>query len=231
MQQFAVIGLGRFGSRLAANLTAAGQEVIAIDKRNQPVEEIRDRVTLAVAMDCTDEQALRSQGVDKVDVAIVGISSRFEDAALATAILKQIGVPRVISRAATTTLANILRRIGADEIVKPEDESADRWAIKLANPWFMNYIELDAGHSIVDVNVPTAWVGKTLGQLHLRTKLGVHVVAIKHPTLLPSGQMSDRSMLQIPRSDQPLNEKDILVILGPDDKITHLHDEELSEEK
>ena len=121
MQRFAVIGLGRFGSRLAAGLASAGQEVIAIDLDERIVEQLRDRVTVAVAMDSTNEKALEAHGLDKVDAAVVCMGSAFEANALTTVILKQYGVERVISRAATPTSARILARIGADEVVNPED--------------------------------------------------------------------------------------------------------------
>ena len=126
MERFAVIGLGRFGSRLAKNLAASGAEVIAIDRDRMIVEELRDQVTLAIAMDATDEQALKIQGIDKVDCAVVGMGHNFESNALATVLLKSMRVKRVISRAGNDMQAQILKRIGADSVVSPEDESADR---------------------------------------------------------------------------------------------------------
>ena len=197
MQRFAVIGLGRFGSRLANNLAAAGQEVIAIDKNKRLIEEMRDQVTLAVALDATDERALRGQGVDQVDVAVVGIGNDFEARTLITVMLKQIGVPKVITRAVTPTGAHIMKRIGADEVINPEDESADRWAVNLTNPWFLSRFELDAGHSIVEINTPQSWAGKTLIELNLRTAYGVHVVAVKTPRLGEKDN-AERWALRIP---------------------------------
>ena len=114
MERFAVIGLGRFGSRLARNLAKSGAEVIAIDHDRQIVEELRDQVTLAIALDATDEQALKIQGVDQVDCAIVGIGHDFEANALTTALLKSLRIQKVISRAGSDMQAQILQRIGAD---------------------------------------------------------------------------------------------------------------------
>jgi len=116
MERFAVIGLGRFGERLATLLAESGAEVIAIDSDQEIIDEIRDRVALAVCMDATNEEALRAQGIDKVDVAVVGLGTAFEDNALVTVLLKQLGVPRVVSRAATAIRAQILSRIGARSI-------------------------------------------------------------------------------------------------------------------
>ena len=214
MQRFAVIGLGRFGSRLAANLAAAGEEVVGIDRDPSIIEEMRDKVTLAVALDATDEQALRMQGIDNVDAAIVGIGNDFESTVLATVVLKQIGVPRVIARAMSPTNARILGRIGADEVVSPEDESADRWADRLISPQYLNQFELDEGHSIVEIKPPDRWIGQTLADLDLRAKQGLHVVAIKRPSD-PSDPSSPRKV-RIPSPGEPLLRDDILVLMGAD---------------
>jgi len=108
MQRFAVIGLGRFGQRLARALTADGAEVIAIDREVDLVEEVRDEVTLAVRLDSTDEEALKAQGIAEVDAVIVGIGEQFEAAALTVAVLQSLGVPRIYARAETTVQARIL---------------------------------------------------------------------------------------------------------------------------
>jgi len=215
MQRFAVIGLGRFGSRLATNLALAGQEVIGIDAEPRIIEDLRDRVTLAITLDATDEQALRMHGIDKVDVAIVGIGNDFEASAMATVILKQIGVPKVISRAITPTSARILARIGADDVVSPEDESADRWAHRLTTPNFLNQYELAAGHSIVETKCPTTWIGKTLAELSLRAEYNVQVVAIKRATPSPAGAPVRTAMI-MPQPDSPLLEGDVLILIGRD---------------
>ena len=222
VRRFAVIGLGRFGSRLAVNLTAADQEVIAIDKSVSIVEQLSDRVTLAVALDATDEGALRAQGVDGVDVAVVGMGDHFQSRVLATVLLKQLGVPTVIARAVTAADAQVMARVGADEVVKPEDESADRWAVRLANPWFLNRIELDDDHSLVEVNAPGPWVGKTLAQLGLRQAAGVHVVAIKRRGEGPRGAVEIDPVLRMPRPDQPLQPHDVLVVMGSDTDLARL---------
>ncbi|WP_432797333.1 potassium channel family protein [Poriferisphaera sp. WC338] len=211
MQRFAVIGMGRFGARLAANLASLGHEVIGIDKDVGLVELMRDRVTLAIAMDATDEQALLSQGVDKVDVAIVGIGGDFEAITMTTVVLKQLGVPRVISRAVTPMSARILAKIGADEVVNPEDESADRWANRLITPEFQNHLELDASHSIVEIQVPTEWVGKNLIELNLRVEKHVHVVAIKR-----KDEAGKKLEVKLPNPQENLGKDDVLVLMGED---------------
>lgn len=219
-QRFAVIGLGRFGSRLAANLSAAGQEVIGIDEDPRIVEDNRDRVTLAITLDATDEQALRTHGVDRVDCAIVGIGTNLEPIVLTTLVLKQIGVPRVIARTVSPAGATILKRIGADEVVNPEDEAADRWASRLVNPHFTTQFGLDEEHSVVELATPADWVGKTLGELRLRQELGVHVVALKRRTR--AGEGGRTASVFIPDPALPLAGEDRLVLMGSDKALARL---------
>lgn len=214
--RFAVIGLGQFGARLASNLSAVGQEVIGIDKDPQLVQDMRDRVTHTVAMDATDEKALRAQGVDKVDAAVVSVGGDFQAITLTTVILKQFGVPRVISRATTPISAQVLARIGADEIVMPEDESADRWTRRLVSPRFLKQVELDEGHSLVELKTPRDWVGKTLVGLKLRTEMGLHVVALRKPSKSGEGRV------RMPGPNEPLNAEDTLMLMGRDEDLERL---------
>ena len=220
MQRFAIIGLGRFGSRLAANLAEIGQEVIGIDRDAEIIEEMRDRVTLAIALDATDEQALRAQGIDGVDMAVVGIASNFEASALATVMLKRIGVPRIVSRAISPAAAQILASIGADEVVNPEDEAADRWAHRLISPQFLRQFELERGFSLVELRTPRKWVGKTLAALNLRAREGLHVVAVRRHRD-PEDESSPVTF-QIPSPEQPLAEREVLVLMGRDEDLARL---------
>ena len=224
MQRFAIIGLGRFGYLLATKLVAAGNEVIAIDKDRQIVEEIRDQVTLSVATDVTDEEALRSQGVDRVDVAVVGIGDDFEATVLATVVLKQLEVPRVISRATTDIRGRILLRVGADEVVNPEDESAESWSVRLTWPQFISHFELEPGFSIIEICTPQEWVGQTLAQLRLRATLGVHVVAVKRVAVTrPSPDQQDGGgPIRMPRPTHVLDKHDVLMVMGRDEDLARL---------
>ena len=239
MQKFAVIGLGRYGKRLAVNLASAGQEVIAVDKEITLIEEIRDKVTLAVAMDCTDEQALQSQGVHTVDAAIVCIGDDFESNLLCTRILKDLGVPRVISRAVRPISARVLARCGADDVVNPEDETADRWATRLVTPGLINQLEIAGGHSLLEIKTPAQWVNKTLQEINPRQQLGIHIVAIKripqdtpnnnhHPSQiqqtpeLTAQSPAAQTILMIPSPTQPLEAQDILLVLGQNSDLANL---------
>ena len=219
--RFAVIGLGRFGSRLARNLAAAGAEVIAIDRNPHLIEEIRDAVTLAVTLDATDEEALLSQGIDKVKAAVVGIGTSFESAALATSALKRIGVPRVIARATTRTRGEILRRIGATEVAAPEAESADRWCQRLVTPQVMEKIDLGESHALVQIRAPDAWVGKTLEQLDIRKKHKLNVAAIRR--LLPDQSKGEEGyVIDTPMPDSRIEMGDLLLVVGSNEAIEAL---------
>jgi trk system potassium uptake protein TrkA len=222
MARFAVIGLGRFGSKLARELTRLRAEVIAIDDNRDLVEELRDEVALAVRLDARDESALRAQGVGDVDVAIVGIGENFESAALAIANLKAIGVPRVIARAMTTRQGEIFSKIGADQIAYPENETAVRWAQRLISPALKDYIPLAEGHGLVQAKAPVLLHNKTPGELHLNRKYNVLVVAIRRA---PNGQDADTSEATeviVPRADTTFLPNDTIVLIGPDDALANL---------
>ncbi len=220
MQRFTIIGLGRFGSRLAASLALAGQEVLAIDRDSRIVEDIRDRVTMAIAMDGADDQALRSHGVEQSDVAIVGIGNNLEAAALVTVTLKQLEIKRVVSRAMNPTAGLILARIGADEVIYPEDESADRLANRLANPHYLKQLELDASHSIVEMRTPSQWVGKTLTEVDARKEYGINVAAIRRQEGKDQGVT--RRRIHLPDPTEPLQSEDVLILIGEDINLAKL---------
>jgi trk system potassium uptake protein TrkA len=217
MERFAVIGLGRFGSRLARNLAQSGAEVIAVDRDRRVVEELRDQVTLAIALDATDEAALKGQGIDAVDCAVVGIGHNFEANALTTALLKSLRVTRVISRAGNQMQAKILARIGADGVVNPEDESADRWSHRLLSPFMIDHVELGEGYALVQIGVPAEWRGKTLAELDLRKRYSVTVVAIKRriEAATPSGVDADGgAQIDTPLPNSRVGAEDTLILAG-----------------
>jgi len=135
MKRFAVIGLGRFGKKLAIALAMSGAEVIAIDKNRDEIELIRDQVSLAVRLDSTDEEALKAQGVDKIDVAIIGIGQEGFEAAILTVVnLRQMGVKKILARAESPVSGEVFSKVGATDVIYPEIESAQRWAYKLIAP-------------------------------------------------------------------------------------------------
>ncbi len=220
MEQFAVIGLGRYGSRLATMLTDAGAEVIAIDHDKSLVEALRDRVSLSVSMDSTDEEALIAQGIDKVDAAIVCIGTDFEASALTTVILKQIGVPRVISRATTNTRGDILSRIGADEIANPERESAERWRDRLLAPAMIERVIIGEGYSLAQFPAPPSFHNKSLKQLAVNSRYKVLVVAIRRESGKEDGRKtSGKPVITVPGPDTVIYPDDVLLVIGSDEAL------------
>jgi len=225
MKEFAVIGLGRFGTRLARLLAEGGADVIAVDKRRDLVEAVRDNVARAVCLDATDEDALRSQGIDKVDVAVVGVGNAFEGAVLTTVLLKQLGVPRVISRATSSVRARILSRVGADDIVNPEREAADRWLNRLIAPNLKDRIELAEGVGLIQATAPEKFWDKTLEELQVRKNHHVQIVAIRRTVedVDTDGVKRTREMvISVPMADTKIRKDDVLMILGNDDAVRQL---------
>ena len=222
MRTVAVIGLGRFGERLARRLAKLGMEVMAVDLDRDAVERLRDVATIAVALDATDENAVRSKGVHKVEAAVIGIGEDFEATVLATVMLKQLGVPRVIARARSRTSAMVLERVGADQVVMPEDEAADRWAARIVGPAVLNQIEFHEGYSIVELKCPDDWTEKSLVELGVRANYGLHVVAVKRtPTAAEAAAdgAGEGVRIVIPGPNEPLRESDVLVLMGKDEDL------------
>jgi trk system potassium uptake protein TrkA len=225
MQKFAVIGLGRFGQQLARALVSGGAEVIAIDRNAKLAEQMRDDVTLAVCLDGTDEEAMTAQGVDEVDVAVVGIGDHFEASALCVATLKNLGVPRIIARAQSEIQAKILRRVGADEIAAPEGESALRWGHRLTMPNLKQYIDLGEGHSLVYVSAPIAFHHKTLAELNLRNAFGVNLVALERSAVRRAEGEAEKvrkSAVEVPKADTKILPGDTLILVGSNESIASL---------
>jgi trk system potassium uptake protein TrkA len=216
----AVLGLGRFGLRIATQLSQGGEEVIACDRDRDVVDHIADRVAQAVAIDVTDESALRGRGIHRVKVAVIGIGEDFESSVLATVLLKEMNVPRIIARARSRTTAEVLRRVGAHEVVLAEDEAADRWANRIMGPRVLNQIEFHEGYSVVEILTPKPWIGKSLAEIGVRKQFGLHVVGVKREDVASAGGMRVMSM----PPDQPLGAEDVLIIMGKDEAIRALRE-------
>ncbi len=219
MEQFAAFRHGPFARGLATLLTETGADVIAIDQDRQLVEEIRDSVSLAVCLDSTNEQALIAQGIDKVDAAIVAMGEAFEAAALTTAALKQVGVKRVICRSTSQVRGQILRRIGADDIVDPELEAAERWRNRLMLPAILERTILGEGFSLVQVAAPKSFVGQTLGAIDIRKKYDVNVVGIRRSEPDPEGDGDRDKVIGVPMAHTEIEPADVLLLIGSDSSL------------
>ncbi|HOM60223.1 MAG TPA: TrkA family potassium uptake protein [Anaerohalosphaeraceae bacterium] len=225
MKRFAVIGLGRFGKKLAAALATSGAEVIAIDRERDVIEDIRDQVSHAVRLDSTDLNALRAQGVDKVEAAIVGMGERgrgFESAILTVVNLKQLGVPEIYARAADLTAGEVFSAVGATEVIYPELETAQRWAYKLIAPHIEEKIDFAPGYSLARVKAPGSFHGKTVRDLQLRQKYNVNLVAIKREGGLHT---EEENIINVPMPDTVIYAGDILMVAGTDKDLARLPQE------
>jgi len=222
MERFAIIGLGLFGRGLARLLGEAGADVIAIDRDQSIIDSVRDDVGVAVCLDSTDEDSLRAHGVHQVDVAVIGIGTDFESSALTTALLKHMGVKRVICRATSDIRRRIFLRIGADEVINPESEAAERWRNRLLVPAIIERTVLAEGTSLVQLAAPKAFVGKTLGELGIRRKYQVNVVGIRRPTeeVDDDGVSHTRMrVVNVPMAETPVEPGDVLLLIGNDEDI------------
>lgn len=174
-----LIGLGRFGKNIAMKLNELNQEVMAVDKREDRVEEVLPYVTNAQIGDSTNENFLRSLGVGNFDVCIVAIGNDFQGSLETTSLLKELGGKLVVSRAARDVQAKFLLRNGADEIVYPEKQLAAWTAIRYSANHILDYIELDDDYAIFELAVPDEWIGRTVGEINIRKKYNINIMALK----------------------------------------------------
>lgn len=215
MKQFAVIGLGRFGTSVAKTLHLMGYEVLAIDESQERIQEIVNNVTHAIEADATDENALKALGIRNFDVVIVAIGHDIQSSILITVILKELGVKYVVAKAQTELHGKVLVKVGADKVVYPERDMGVRVAHSLVSSNVLDHIELSPEHSILEVVAPETLVGKTLRQSALRAVYGVTVMAIKR----------GRDLIVSPSADEPVEENDILVVIGENDRLHNVERE------
>lgn len=178
-KQFVVIGLGRFGTSVAETLYKLGHDVLAVDTNEERVHDIAEYVTHAVQADVTDEENLRSLGINNFDVAVIGIGVDMQDSIMITLLVKEIGVKYVIAKANSELHAKILYKIGADKVVFPERDTGVRVAHDIVGSNILEYIELSSEYSLAEIIATEEWYDKTLGQLNIRAKYGINVVAVK----------------------------------------------------
>jgi len=228
MRTFAVIGLGRFGRKLAIALTASGAEVIAIDRDRAVIDELRDDVTHAVRLDSTDLEALKSQAVDRADVAVIGIGQggqAFEAAVLTVVNLKQLGIKNIYARAQNLIAGQVLAAVGASEVIYPEVESAQRWAYKLIAPHISEKIDFAPGYSLARVRAPASWNNKTIAQIDLRKRYNVNLIAIKRSEGGAQGNNEESGIINVPMPQTVVYTGDTLMVAGSDEDMAKLPQE------
>ena len=179
MKNILLIGLGRFGKHIALQLNKLGHEVMAVDSNEERVNEILPIVTNAQIGDSTNTEFLRSLGIGNFDVCIVTIGGNFQNSLETTSLLKELGAKLVVSRAERDVQEKFLLRNGADEVVYPEKQVANWAAIRYTADHIRDYIEVDEAHAIFEVEVPKGWIGKTVGELDIRRKYSINIMATK----------------------------------------------------
>ena len=211
--KYAVIGLGEFGSSAAVGLFRKGAEVIAVDTDMDRVNSVKDEVSLAIRLNATHEDALKSHGLGEVDVLIVAIGNNFEAQVLVVIHAKQHGIKKIIARATTADHIRVLQAVGADEVFNPE-ETAARWMVqRLLIPNISNYFELAEGFSVVEINAPASILGKTIEELNLRRRFRINLVAIKKQIRDSTGHAIDQ-FNPVPPPTEIVREGDVLALVG-----------------
>ena len=214
MKSVVVIGLGLFGSSVARQLCALGAEVLAIDTNSEMVQQISGDVTTAAVADARDLEVLRALGAQECDCAVVAIGDDLAVSVLATMNLKELGIPRIICKAHDETHRKVLEKLGADKVVIPEREVAEKLARSMTSHNVLDFIELSSDYGIVEINTPKAWIGKSLKELDVRARLGVNIIAIER---------NDKVSVS-PRAEFELAKNDILVVLGDYDSLTMMQE-------
>ena len=210
-RQFVIIGLGRLGGAMIGTLTSLGYDVLGIDTDEEAVQELSAEFPSAhlVAADATEESVLHDLDIGHFDGAAVVIGENMEAGILATANLKEMGVPFVVARANSKLHARVLERIGADRVIEPEKEMGAQVARTMASPSVMDYVDLGGDEALIEAEVPAEWVGKSLSELHLARKSGLTVLAVK-----PKGEAGT-----IPDADTVFGNGDVVVVGGTKEKL------------
>lgn len=213
-KQFAVIGLGRFGSSVASELYQLNKDVLGIDISEERVEDNIENATQVVEADATDEAALKSLGIDNYDVVVVAIGENIQASILATLIVKELGVETVFVKAQNDLQAKVLYKIGATKVIFAERDMGIRLAHNLVKPNILDYIELSDDYIIAEIKSSDKMIGKSLAELDIRAKYGWNVIAIKN------GEDINVS----PSADDLITKGDILVVIGSKDGLKHFEE-------
>lgn len=211
-KQYAVFGLGSFGESVAVTLQSLGCETIVVDKDMERIEDIASKVSYAMQADFADPDVVRSLGTRNLDGVVVAVSDNMEASIMVTLVSKEVGVPYVLAKAKNQLHADVLKKIGADTVIFPEEEMGKRIARHLMSSSFADWIALSDKFSIVEAEVPVKWVGKTLTELDVRRIHNVNVVGIKR------GEEVEVN----PDPNIPLEEHAIVILVGENHTLEEL---------
>lgn len=211
MKRVVVVGLGIFGSNIARKLYENGLEVIAIDKNKDSIQKIKDFCTKAIVADGTDKEIMESIGIEQDDVVIISFGEDLAASTLITLHLKELKVKNIIVKAPNEDHKQILEKVGATEVIIPEKEMASKVAQGLISPDVLDFLPISGEYMICEIAVPARFLGKTIGDLHLRSKYQIEVIAIRDV-------LSDRVQM-IPAANYVIKDSDLLVVIGKEKDI------------
>jgi len=216
LKRFAVIGLGKFGFHVAKVLFEEGNEVIAIDKDPDRVQEIDPHCSEAIVLDASEKERLRSLGFDEMDAVVVSIGSDVSRSVQLTLYLQEIGVKKVLAKAVDEDHGKVLMKVGATEVIHPEQAMAIKVAQGLSRPNILDFIPLAEDYHLLQIAPPRAFTGRSLRQLNLQARYNVHVIAIEE--LIPE------NIVLVPPADFVIKDSDILIVLGKSQDIRRIKD-------
>jgi trk system potassium uptake protein TrkA len=220
MLKVVVVGLGKFGSTLAVHLCREGAEVLAVDRNTRLAEAVAEKVTVAVGFDATDLTNLEAYDAGSMDVGVVAIGENFESSVLVTMHLKNLGVPMVYAKALNDSQESVLRRVGADKVIKPEEDMGERLASHLLHASVVDFVELPLGFSLKRIRVPEQWNEKSLAELQLLGKFKLNLVQVRRA--LPAEKMGDDPIVErmpLPDGSMILRAGDEIDVIGPDEEL------------
>ncbi|OFX28679.1 MAG: potassium transporter TrkA [Bacteroidetes bacterium GWA2_32_17] len=212
-----IIGLGNFGSAVAIKLAALGHEVIGVDSQIHRVENIKDKITYAVSLDCTDTQALKNLPLLECDIVLVAIGEDFGASILTTAILKKMNIKRLVSRTISPIHRTILEAIGVIEILSPEEDSAERFVKKIDMTNVLDYLDLSDDYGIVEAVIPQKYIGLSIRDADVRKRYNVNILTIKHDrevTNLVGSNVMKTKIIGVVSPDYVFEANDVIVAFG-----------------
>ena len=211
-KQYIVFGLGRFGRAIAETLCKDGEEVLGVDRRMDLVEDMRDVLTHAVQMDAMDRDALEALGVQDFDAAFVTMGSDIRASGTIVMSLKELGAKRIIAKAHDEFHGRMLEKLGADQVLFPERDMGRRVAHTLVSGNIIDFLELSSEYSMVEIRPKSEWIGRTLQELSMRSRLGINVVAIR----------SGEKLNAMPKPGDVLREEDVLLAVVSEETLRKL---------
>ena len=212
MQSVLVIGLGKLGYHLAMKMQELGNDVMVVDSNAELVEQYADRFTDSHIGDCTNREVLSSLDVPSFDICFVTIGSNFEASVIITLLLKKLGASFIVAKAGKEVQRELLYSIGANEVIYPEYELAEKLAVRYDSENIFDYIPLTDTHAVYEITVPRAWLGKSLREVNARQKYAVNIIAVKH-----GGDIDP-----VPDADRLFSDEDHLMIIGRSEDVFKL---------